>query len=328
MKASRESRRAASSDTAPLARTHRPEPVRVIGLTKRYGDVVAVGGLTLTVRRGEVYGFLGPNGAGKTTTLRMLVGLVSPTAGLAEVLGATPGAPSSLARIGAMVETPALYPYLSGRDNLTLLAMQAGVPRRRVQEVLEAVGLAQRARDRFVTYSLGMKQRLGVAAALLKDPELLLLDEPTNGLDPIGVAEMRTLIRRLGDEGKAVLLSSHQLGEVEQLCDRVGVIFRGRLVTEGRVQELRGRGGVLIRATPLDRAETGLVALLGRDRVTVRGDSLYAEADPDEVASITRHLASDGIDLHEVRREERSLEDVFLALNADQEGGGRADDVT
>jgi ABC-2 type transport system ATP-binding protein len=317
----------ASPDAALLAQPDRVDPVRVIGLTKRYGHVVAVDGLTLTVRRGEVYGFLGPNGAGKTTTLRMLVGLVRPTAGRAQVLGATPGAPSSLARIGAMVETPALYPYLSGRDNLTFLAMQAGVPRGRVPEVLETVGLAQRARDRFATYSLGMKQRLGVAAALLKDPELLLLDEPTNGLDPIGVAEMRMLIRRLGDEGKAVLLSSHQLGEVEQLCDRVGVIFRGRLVTEGTVQELRGDSGILIRATPLDRAEARLVALLGRDRVTVRGDSLHADAEPDEVASITRHLTADGIDLHEVRRDERSLEDVFMALNADQASRARADDA-
>jgi ABC-2 type transport system ATP-binding protein len=189
------------------------------------------------------------------------------------------------------------------------------------------MGLAQRARDRFATYSLGMKQRLGVATALLKDPELLLLDEPTNGLDPIGMAEMRTLIRRLGDEGKTVLLSSHQLGEVEQLCDRVGVIFRGRLVIEGTVQELRGRAGILIRATPLDRAEAHLVARLGRGRVSVRGDTLHAEANPDEVASITRHLAADGIDVHEIRRDERSLEDVFLALTADQEGGRRTEDA-
>ncbi len=327
MTAGRVSQAAASLEAAPLAQTHGPDPVRVIGLTKRYGDVVAVDGLTLTVRRGEVYGFLGPNGAGKTTTLRMLGGLVRPTAGRAEVLGATPGAPSTLARIGALVETPALYPYLSGRDNLTLLAMQVGVPRARVQEMLGAVDLAQRARDRFATYSLGMKQRLGVAAALLKDPELLLLDEPTNGLDPIGVAEMRTLIRRLGDAGKAVLLSSHQLAEVEQLCDRVGVIVRGRLITEGTVQELRGGGGVLIRATPLDRAEASLVALLGRGRVTVRGASLHAETDPDQVASITRHLVADGIDIHEVRRDERSLEDVFLALNADQAEGRSADDA-
>jgi ABC-type multidrug transport system ATPase subunit len=183
------------------------------GLTKRYGDdIVAVDGLALRVRRGEVYGFLGPNGAGKTTTLRMLLGLVRPTAGGATVLGAPPGAPEGLARIGAMVEAPALYPYLSGRDNLRVLAGHAGVAEPRVDAVLEEVGLSARAGDRSRTYSLGMKQRLGVAAALLKDPELLILDEPTNGLDPAGMRDMRRLLRALGEGGRTVLLSSHLLG--------------------------------------------------------------------------------------------------------------------
>ena len=171
-------------------------------LTKRYGDsIVAVDDLDLGVRRGEVYGFLGPNGAGKTTTLRMLLGLVRPTSGQAAVLGAPAGSPHGLARIGAMVEAPAFYPYLSGRDNLRVLAGYAGVGEDRVEAVLDEVGLLDRAADRSRTYSLGMKQRLGVAAALLKDPELLILDEPTNGLDPAGMADMRELIRSLGRGG-------------------------------------------------------------------------------------------------------------------------------
>ncbi|HTE60937.1 MAG TPA: ATP-binding cassette domain-containing protein, partial [Solirubrobacteraceae bacterium] len=180
------------------------------GLTKRYGDaIVAVDDLELRVRRGEVYGFLGPNGAGKTTTLRMLLGLVRPTSGTAAVLGAPPGSPEGLARIGALVEAPAFYPYLSGRDNLRVLAGYAGVPEDRVEAVLDEVRLSDRAADRSSTYSLGMKQRLGVAAALLKDPELLILDEPTNGLDPGGMAEMRAFIRSLGEGGRTVVLSSH-----------------------------------------------------------------------------------------------------------------------
>ena len=192
-------------------------------LTKRYGDtIVAVDELALRVRRGEVYGFLGPNGAGKTTTLRMLVGLVRPTSGEATVLGAPPGARAGLARIGAMIEQPAFYPYLSGRDNLRVLARHAGVEEPRVRSVLDQVGLSSRATDRSATYSMGMKQRLGVAAALLKDPELLILDEPTNGLDPAGMAEMRDFIRSLADGGRTVLLSSHLMGEIEQVSDRVG----------------------------------------------------------------------------------------------------------
>src|SRR3954462_1893731 len=223
-------------------------------LTKRYGDRLAVDSVSLTVRRGEVYGFLGPNGAGKTTTLRMLLGLVRPTAGDAAVLGAAPGSPSALARIGAMVEAPGLYPYLSGRDNLRVLAGHAGAPPERVDDVLAEVGLADRAGDRTRTYSMGMKQRLGVAAALLKDPELLILDEPTNGLDPAGMAEMRSFIRSLSRGGRTVVLSSHLMGEVEQVCDRVGVIREGVLVAEGTVEELRGRASLRVRAEPIGEA--------------------------------------------------------------------------
>jgi ABC-2 type transport system ATP-binding protein len=290
--------------------------VRTEGLTKRYGNVAAVADLNLCVRRGEVYGFLGPNGAGKTTTLRMLVGLVRPTHGRADVQGGPAGSPESLARIGVMVETPAFYPFLSGRDNLQVLARQAGVARKRIAEVLEIVGMAGRGADRFAAYSLGMKQRLGVAAALLKDPELLILDEPTNGLDPIGMADMRTLIRSFGNDGKTVLLSSHQLGEVQQLCDRVGVIFKGSMKTEGTVAELRGSVSLVVRATPTSRAEACLVELVGRQNVTVRDDEIHLEVEPHEGAAISRKLIGAGIDLYEMRRDERSLEDVFLSMSA------------
>jgi ABC-2 type transport system ATP-binding protein len=315
----------ATAETA--ATTRSPVVVRTRDLTKRYGAIAAVDGVNLSVRRGEVYGFLGPNGAGKTTTLRMLVGLVRPTAGSAEVLGRPAGSPASLTRIGAMVETPAFYPYLSGWDNLSVLARHARVPWARVETALETVGLATRGHDQFAHYSLGMKQRLGVAAVLLKDPELLILDEPTIGLDPIGVAEMTVLIRRLGDQGKAILLSSHQLGEVQQICDRVGVIFRGRLVTESTVDELRGATALVIIATPLRQAEACLVELLGRAKVSVHLEEIRLDVGPDQAAWVNRQLMTAGIDVHELRHDERSLEEVFLAMSAayeDRKGGPRA----
>jgi ABC-type multidrug transport system ATPase subunit len=197
--------------------------------------------LDLCVRQGEVYAFLGPNGAGKTTTLRMLLGLIRPSTGSASVLGLPPGHPLALSRIGALVEAPAFYPYLSGRLNLQLLARSADVPLVRVSAVLDQAGLIEGANRDFGTYSLGMKQRLGVAAALLKDPELLVLDEPSNGLDPRGIVEMRDLIHELHQDGRTVLLCSHQLAEVEKICDRVGIINQGRLVAEGTLGEL-GKG--------------------------------------------------------------------------------------
>ena len=250
-------------------------------LGKRYGErIVAVDGLNLEVRRGEVYGFLGPNGAGKTTTLRMLLGLIRPTTGAALVLGARPGTPEGLGRVGALIETPTFYPYLSGRDNLRVLARYAGVSETRIATVLEEVDLTARAGDRFRTYSLGMKQRLGIAAALLKDPELLILDEPTNGMDPVGIAEMRPFIRSLGRGDRTVLLSSHLMSEVEQVCDRVGVISHGRLVGEGTVDELRGREGLWVRAEPLGEAERLLGSLRGVDEVARDDGGLRIAAEP------------------------------------------------
>jgi ABC-type multidrug transport system ATPase subunit len=291
-------------------------------LTKRYGShTVAVDRVSLTVRRGEVYGFLGPNGAGKTTTMRMLLGLIRPTSGAASVLGRRPGHPESLARVGALVESPAFYPYLSGRDNLRVIARYAGVPKERIDSALEQVELADRARDKFATYSLGMKQRLGVAAALLKDPELLILDEPTNGLDPAGMADMRDLIRSLGSGERTVLLSSHLLGEVEQICDRVGVISKGRLIAESTVEELRGGAALLVAARPLVRARERVEQLLGAERVEVLDGTLRLDADPATAGRINRELVSANVEVTELHPVERTLEEVFLEMT-DQKGEG------
>ncbi|MEA2635792.1 MAG: type transport system ATP-binding protein [Chloroflexota bacterium] len=292
--------------------------VETHGLTKRYSTgLLAVNDLDLRVRTGEVYGFLGPNGAGKTTTLRLLSGLIHPTSGNALVAGAAPGSPASLARMGAMVETPAFYPYLSGRDNLRVVARYAGVPTSRIEPVLKLVDLTDRARHKFKTYSTGMKQRLGVAAALLKGPDLLILDEPTSGLDPQGTIEMRALLKELKQGGRTVVLSSHLLNEVELTCDRVGVIAKGKLVAEGTVDELRARSGgrtLMIRATPLDQARRLLESLLKPDQVKVVDDALVLTVDPSQAASINRRLVSDGVDVSELRVSEQSLETLFLEL--------------
>ena len=293
--------------------------VETKGLTKRYGSrVTAVDSLDMAIRRGEVYGFLGPNGAGKTTTLRMLLGLIRPTSGTARVLGQAPGSSASLARVGSLVESPAFYPYLSGRDNLRVVARYAGVDSARIAAALDQVELTGRAGDKFKTYSLGMKQRLGVAAALVKDPELLILDEPTNGLDPSGMADMRSLIRRLGQGERTVLLSSHLLGEVQQICDRAGVIASGKLVAEGTVQELRGEIGLLVRAEPIEQARQQIERILGAEHVHRLGGALRLDTDPDQAAAINRYLIEAGVEVSELRPQERSLEEVFLQLT---EGG-------
>jgi ABC-type multidrug transport system ATPase subunit len=289
--------------------------IEASGLTKQYGErITAVDRLDLRVRRGEVYGFLGPNGAGKTTTLRMLLGLVRATSGSALVLGAAPGSPAGLARIGALVESPSLYPFLSGRENLRVLARHSHTSETRIEAVLEEVELSDRASDRFATYSLGMKQRLGVAAALLKDPELLILDEPTNGMDPAGMAEMRTFIRGLGRGRRTVLLSSHLMTEVEQICDRVGVIRSGTLVGEGTVAELRGRETLRVRAEPVAAAERLLGTLPAVERVTVADGGFHIAADPAAASAINQALVEAGIAVSELRREQASLEQVFLEL--------------
>ena len=287
-------------------------------LTKHYGKTItAVDALDLEVHRGEVFGFLGPNGAGKTTTLRMLLGLIRPSSGSAQVVGHPPGEPAGLARIGSLVESPAFYPYLSGRQNLKVVADYAGLPHTRVDAALDEVELLSRAKDRFATYSMGMKQRLAVAAALIKEPELMILDEPTNGLDPQGVVEMRNLIRRLGTGSRTVLLSSHLLNEVEQTCDRVAIIRKGKLVVQGRVDELRGQATLIIKATPADAARRSLVQMLGQAAVAGVDGTLRLSVSPDRAADINAALVSAGIRVSELRPAERTLEEVFLSLTGE-----------
>jgi ABC-2 type transport system ATP-binding protein len=286
-------------------------PVEARRLTKRYGALTAVDSLDLSVRAGEVYGFLGPNGAGKTTTLRMLLGLIRPTSGEVRLFGRPPG---RLDGVGALIEGPGFYPYLSGRDNLRVMARHAGVPPARVAAVLDQVELTGRAADRYATYSLGMKQRLGVAAALLKDPRLVVLDEPTNGLDPAGMADMRLLVRRLGAAGCTVLLSSHLMTEVQDLCDRVGIIAAGRLVAESTVAGLRGEPGLRVVAAPLEAAAARARSLLGADAVHLADGALRLTVPPARAAELNAALVSAGIAVSELRTEERSLEDAFLAL--------------
>jgi ABC-2 type transport system ATP-binding protein len=283
-------------------------------LTKTYGALTAVDRVSLSVWRGEVYGFLGPNGAGKTTTLRMLAGLVRPTAGSASVLGDQPGSPQALARTGVLIEAPRFYPYLSGRDNLRVVARYAGVGDRRVDLALDTVDLAGRGGDRYASYSLGMKQRLGVAAALLKDPELLILDEPTNGLDPAGMRDIRALLRDLGERGHTVLLSSHLLAEVQQLGDRVGVISGGRLLAESTVDDLLGQAGLLVRAEPLERAHDTLERLVGPGSVAVAEGSFRLRTDPEQAGRVSRALADADVVLTELRPLERTLEEAFLEM--------------
>jgi ABC-2 type transport system ATP-binding protein len=274
------------------------------GLQKSYGARTALAGLDLSVPNGVVYGFLGPNGAGKTTTMRLLTGLIHPDAGSIEVLGRPFGRRDRhrLFDVGALIESPAFYPFLSGRQNLRELAASgAPVPPGRIEELLELTGLRERAGDKVAGYSLGMKQRLGIGAALLSDPKLLLLDEPSNGLDPAGIVAMRETLRRLAELGKTVFVSSHLLGEVQQMVDVVGIIAAGRLVREGPIADvLDAEGTVRVRVTPaeLERATAVLGAHVGPEHLTVSADDpgwISVRAPSDRIAEINRTLASAGI---------------------------------
>ncbi|HEY7281344.1 MAG TPA: ABC transporter ATP-binding protein [Actinomycetota bacterium] len=299
--------------------------IEVRGLRKSYrrlrgGATTALDGLDLEVRGGGVFGFLGPNGSGKTTTIRCLLGLVRPSGGECRLLGAPPDDLAAvIGRTGAIVETPTFFPNFSGRRNLDLLAGIRGVPKGRVGEVLSRVGLSDRAGQRVRAYSLGMKQRLGIAAALLKDPELLILDEPANGLDPAGIREVRELIRALGTEGRTVFLSSHLLGEIEQVCDRVAILALGRCITTGTVDEVlrAGRAAGLVARLPQDVVPAGLEALAAAGIEASSGGEpgvLRVRLDPSEGARVTSALADRGLYVSELRPDEASLEDVFLQL--------------
>jgi ABC-2 type transport system ATP-binding protein len=298
--------------------------VDVRGVVKRFGpDIVAVDGLDLSIAEGEIYGLLGPNGAGKSTTLRMLLGLVRPTSGLIRVLGLPPGAPAGLRQVGAMGEI-AFYPFLSGRDNLRAAARRIGVGNSRVDDVLTRVSLTERAGDAVAGYSYGMRQRLAVGAALLKDPALLILDEPSNGLDPAGQIDMRALIRELAADGRTIVLSSHDMDEVEELCGRVGIIGNGRLLAEGSPEQLRGQPRLRVRARPATRAAELAAALAGVDHAELSGDTLalaMADVGPDRAAQVNRQLVIAGLEVSEVRATRRPLQEVFLDLTGRRTGG-------
>ncbi len=296
--------------------------IRTCDLTKRFRTLTAVDRVNFEVQRGEVFGFLGPNGAGKTTTITILLGLVHPTAGSAEVLGCDVrrGLSRALRRVGAIVETPAFYPYMSGEDNLRVFARVTGSEaEKRIPAVLEQVGLKGREKDKAGAYSLGMRQRLGLAAALVGDPELLILDEPTNGLDPAGMQEMRLFIRRLADEeGRTVFLSSHLLHEVEQVCDRVLILNRGRVIAQGRVDELlRQTHAVEMRIAETGRAAGTLAALDWVQGVNAEGDWLRVQAPPERAPELLATLAAQNLFPFEVRPVVASLEQVFLELTGE-----------
>ena len=322
-------------DTPPRRAEASSLAVETRGLRKTYrtrrGRQVAVEGLDLRVPRGGVHGFLGPNGSGKTTTIRMLLGLITADSGEMAIFGqpVPERLPQVVDAIGAIVEQPKFFPAFSGRRNLALLAQGIGAPPRRVSEVLAEVGLAERGRDRFRTYSLGMRQRLAIAATLLKDPELLIFDEPTNGLDPAGIHEIRATMRGLADAGRTVLVSSHILGEVQQVADTVSIIGRGRLLAEGDVSQILARASqdsVRLRVPDPARA----AAVLSATGYVVQGapdQSLVVAPPPPghpartatfDPGAITEVLARQGLYLTELVPQRADLEQVFLALTAEE----------
>jgi len=296
-------------------------------LTKRYKDVVAVDQATFDVEQGQVFGFLGPNGSGKTTTLGMLLGIVQPTGGSFRLFGAS--APKSLvaarARIGATLETPNFYPYLSGRDNLRVSANLKGVGPERIKECLRLVGLTTRAKHRFKTYSLGMKQRLALAAAMLNDPDLIMLDEPGNGLDPQGMTAIRELILRLADQGKTIFLSSHLLWEVERTCTHVAIIRDGQIIATGAVKDIvAGATRVAVKSDDLEQLRLALEDYADASDVRVRGDAVVATLATGELGNLSGHLAQHGIHPSHLAAEHRSLEDVFMQMT----GGATLENIS
>jgi ABC-2 type transport system ATP-binding protein len=295
------------------------------GLTKRLGDAAVVDKLDLEVPRGSVYGFLGPNGSGKTTTIRMLLGLIWPTAGSYRVLGESMPAGNAevLPQVGALIEGPAFYPWLTGRQNLRRIDAAGRDGRRstradRIAEALSRVGLSAAANKRFRAYSLGMKQRLGLAAALLRPRSLLILDEPTNGMDPQGTREIRNLVRELAGEGSTVFLSSHLLSEVEQLCTHVGIISVGKMVAQGSVEDLRGRGEAMLRVETDDASGAAKVLdRLGLEAIIVTGEVVSAQLDGQRPEECNRELVLAGVGVRSLTTDRRSLEDAFVALTGE-----------
>lgn len=300
-------------------------PVEVHGLVKRYGELAAVDRVELTVEPGDVYGFLGPNGAGKTTTLRMLLGLIRRDAGTISLFGRDPAedAIAALAGVAGFIEEPRLYTYLSGRANLQLLAAldRGKAGRKQIDETLELVELHGRADDRVDEYSQGMRQRLGLASCLIRRPRLLLLDEPANGVDPGGIRFLRALLRQLAEDGMTILLSSHLLAEVQEVCNRVAVINQGRIVHEGALAELEAGNSYRLETTDAGRAGAALERLVGIRGLRRDHDGLhFALAEDDAAVELTRVLAEAGVGIQTLVREQTSLEELFFRLTELDEG--------
>jgi len=296
--------------------------IQTNALTKRSGHILAVDQLSLGVPSGRIFGLLGPKGSSKTPTIGMLLGLVRPTSGSFSLLGSTTSHAEALHRVGAIVEQPYFYPYLSGRRNLAYFQgiSGRGSPKE-LDDLLEQVGLADRAGDRFQTYSLGMKQRLGLAYTLLGDPELLILDEPTNGMDPAGMAEVRDLIRSLGSSDRTVLLSSHLLNEVEQICDSVAILSKGKVITQGAVGDLlHPQEQVRLRTSDDAKAVEILAALDWVEDVRIEGEALIVTAPHDRTSELSEALGRAGVYISEITPLQVSLEQYFLEVTGDVAG--------
>jgi len=298
--------------------------IRADKLTRRFGDVVAVRELDLEIASGGVVGLVGPNGSGKSTLIRLLLGLIRPTSGSARVFDSAISDPRKYApRIGALIENPAFIPSLSARTNLRSLARLRGISNARVDEVLDIVGLLNRSDEPAKDFSLGMKQRLGIAAALLPDPELLILDEPTNGLDPAGIVEIRGLLRGLGDEGRTVVVSSHLLSEIEAACDTLAMICYGELLYSGPLSDLIARAGECIETVPEHPHDVGRLAELYTARgwqSTADDDHVRVSAPDSASADVNRAAAEAGITLSALRPHSISLEDIFLHMTGEESG--------
>ena len=298
--------------------------LRTIGLTKRFGKLEAVKDLNLELHRGEVFGFLGPNGAGKSTTVGMILGLVTPTSGSLEIFGLKLNSHrwAALRRVGAIIEETAFYPYLSGWNNLEALARAIGnIPRTKITEVLERVNLLDRAGDRYDRYSMGMKQRLGIASTLLRDPELIILDEPTSGLDPAGTKEVRDLIPQLAHENRAVFLCSHLLHEVELVCDRVAIIKEGIMLTNAPVDELLTQGQQLqIKVDDPGQAASILEKVPWINSVKIENEYLVVDIPKESASRVNQILTEHNIYASELVNRNVSLESVFLQLTGGDSG--------
>jgi ABC-2 type transport system ATP-binding protein len=315
-------------DGSAATPTAGPPPLEVRGLVKRYGDLTAVGGVDLTVRTGDVYGYLGPNGAGKTTSLRMMLGLIRPTAGSVRVFGRDPAeSVRALEGVAGFVEAPTFYPYLTARRNLEMRAAYDGDGARgRIDEALDTVELTDRQRDRVGGYSHGMRQRLGIAAALLRDPRLLLLDEPATGLDPAGMRDMRLLIRRLAEGGMTVLLSSHLLTEVEDVCNRVAIVRQGKIVYEGEIAELKRGAGTRYRLETTDdeRALAVCRAQPGVGDLSTDHGRIAFTADEAAAAALSQALVESGALIRAMAPQTVTLEDLFFSFTEGDGAGPEA----